>query len=77
MQFLILKLAKHTPLPSFSKLYSFCSEITYGSSVSVEGKLIESPGKGQKFELIAEKVTVCGKCDPEVCFIEISGVISH
>lgn len=40
-------------------------EITYGSSVSVEGKLIESPGKGQKFELVAEKVTVCGKCDPE------------
>ena len=43
----------------------------------MEGKLIESPGKGQKFELVAEKVTVCGKCDPEVCFIEISGVISH
>ena len=35
-------------------------KLTTGSSVSIEGKLVESPGKGQKVELQAKKVTVYG-----------------
>lgn len=35
-------------------------KLTTGSSVSVEGILAESPGKGQKVELQAKKVTVYG-----------------
>lgn len=35
-------------------------ELTTGSSVTVEGVLVESPGKGQKVELQAKKITVCG-----------------
>ncbi|XP_071127844.1 asparaginyl-tRNA synthetase-like [Mytilus edulis] len=41
------------------------NEITFGSSVSVEGKMIESPGQGQDYELLAEKISVCGTCNPE------------
>ena len=44
----------------------FYSEITFGSSVSVEGTLVESIGQRQKYELVADKVTVLGKCHPEV-----------
>ena len=35
-------------------------KLTTGSSVTVEGVLVESPGKGQKVELQAKKVTVYG-----------------
>ncbi len=39
--------------------------ITTGASVAVEGVLIESQGKGQKYELEAKKVELLGKADPE------------
>jgi asparaginyl-tRNA synthetase len=35
-----------------------------GASVAVEGELVESPGKGQRVELRAEKIEVFGFCDP-------------
>ena len=35
-------------------------KLTTGSSVSVEGVLVESPGKGQKVELLAKKISVFG-----------------
>ena len=38
------------------------STLTVGTSVSVEGKLVESPGGKQKWELQAEKITVFGEC---------------
>ena len=50
-----------------SSLDNYESEVVAlfpGSSVSVEGKLVESPGKGQRVELKAEKITVFGFCDP-------------
>ena len=35
-------------------------KITTGSSLSIEGTVIESPGEGQRFELHAEKIEVLG-----------------
>ena len=40
--------------------------ITTGASVSVNGKLIASQGKGQTVELVADDVVILGDCDPEV-----------
>ena len=39
--------------------------ITTGSSLYVEGKLVESMGKGQSVEIQAERVEVYGTADPE------------
>ena len=43
----------------------FLDEITTGSSLSITGKLIKSEGKNQQFEIIASKVNILGKSDPE------------
>ncbi|XP_041359181.1 probable asparagine--tRNA ligase, mitochondrial [Gigantopelta aegis] len=40
------------------------NDVTYGSCVSVEGRLVKSKHSGQEVELIAEKLTVLGECDP-------------
>ncbi len=40
-------------------------KLNTGSSVHVEGSLIESPGKGQKWEIKAKSVGVFGDADPE------------
>jgi aspartyl/asparaginyl-tRNA synthetase len=40
------------------------SRITVGASVCFEGKLVESQGKGQAVEVIAESVEIFGDCDP-------------
>lgn len=37
-----------------------------GSSVAVEGKLIESPGKGQKWEIHASALHLFGEASPEI-----------
>ncbi len=39
--------------------------ITTGASVSVDGTVIPSLGKGQKVEIKADSVTILGECDPE------------
>ncbi|MGN6567733.1 MAG: asparagine--tRNA ligase [Flavipsychrobacter sp.] len=39
--------------------------ITPGASLSVEGTVVASQGKGQKVEVKAEKVELLGACDPE------------
>jgi asparaginyl-tRNA synthetase len=41
------------------------SRLTTGSSVTVEGTVVDSPGKGQRFELQATSVTVYGFAPPE------------
>ncbi|MBF0412113.1 MAG: asparagine--tRNA ligase [Desulfamplus sp.] len=38
--------------------YAEIASVTTGSAVSVEGKLIESPGKGQRWEIHADRVDV-------------------
>jgi len=39
--------------------------ITTGASVSVDGMVVASQGKGQKVEVKAEKLTIMGDCDTE------------
>lgn len=39
--------------------------INTGTAISVEGELIESLGKGQKYEIKADKIEIHGDCDPE------------
>jgi len=38
-------------------------DITTGASIAVKGKLVESQGQGQKFEINAESIKIYGKCD--------------
>ena len=40
-------------------------QLSTGASVEITGKLVESPGKGQKIEMKGESVTVYGTADPE------------
>ena len=40
--------------------------LTTGSSVAITGKLVESPGKGQRVELQGEMVTIFGAADAEI-----------
>jgi len=39
--------------------------ITSGACISVEGQLVLSQGKGQKYEVIAREVDILGECDPQ------------
>ncbi len=39
--------------------------LTTGASVKVWGQLVESPGQGQKYEIQAERVELCGLADPD------------
>ena len=45
--------------------YNLVESLTTGCSVSVEGTLVESLGKGQKFELKADTVELLGTADPD------------
>ncbi|MEO0897796.1 MAG: asparagine--tRNA ligase [Bacteroidota bacterium] len=44
---------------------SLLKKINTGAAVAVEGKLVESQGKGQKVEVVAEKLEILGESDPE------------
>ena len=48
-----------------SPAYPLSAEINTGASVSVEGALVESPGKGQKWEIQGKKVDLFGGADQE------------
>src|SRR5436309_4904904 len=39
--------------------------ITNGASVSVDGTVVPSLGRGQKVEIKADSITILGDCDPE------------
>jgi len=39
--------------------------ITNGASISVDGTVIASQGKGQRVEVKADSITILGECDPE------------
>lgn len=45
--------------------YDQVSKLATGAAVEVVGTIVESQGKGQKYEVQAEKVTVVGECPPE------------
>lgn len=48
-------------LPNFDEL----TKISLGSSINVTGKLIQSPGDKQPFEISASSIEILGMCDPE------------
>lgn len=45
--------------------YANLKEINTGASVEISGELVESPGKGQKWELKADSIRMIGFADPE------------
>ena len=45
--------------------YAAAEVLTTGCSVSVLGRVVESPGKGQKYEIQARELQVVGESDPE------------
>ena len=45
--------------------YTLAESLSTGCSVSVVGSLVESPGKGQKYEVHARAVEILGYADPE------------
>lgn len=45
---------------------SLIRDITTGAALSVQGKVVESFGSGQRVELQAEEINVTGKSDPEL-----------
>lgn len=47
--------------------------ITTGCSLSVRGKLVESLGKGQSMEILAETIDLLGTCDPDVYPLQKKG----
>lgn len=49
-------------IPGYDKI---SEELSTGASVSVTGKIVESPGKGQAVEMQAKEVRIVGMCDPE------------
>lgn len=61
-QFKGIQVVIQATLPNFANL---TKELTTGASVMTTGKLVESPGKEQAFELQATEVTIVGSCDPE------------
>ena len=50
--------------PSLPEL-AVADTLTTGCSVSVSGLLVESPGKGQKYEIQADSIELVGSADPE------------
>ena len=44
--------------------YSESSRLSTGCSVAVKGELVESPAKGQRFEIRADSIEVYGWADP-------------
>ena len=45
--------------------YEVVESLTTGCSVSILGTLVESPGRGQKYELQANRIELVGPSDPE------------
>ncbi len=45
--------------------YALFADLTTGSSVAITGKLIDSPAKGQKYEIQAKDIELYGKADPD------------
>src|SRR5438105_1138071 len=43
--------------------YTDIQKLTTGASIQITGKLVESQGKGQKWELVADKIEIVGAAD--------------
>ncbi len=57
-----LQIVIDTNMPKYEETISLLST---GASVKITGKIVQSPGKEQSIELMAQDITVIGKCDPE------------
>ncbi|MBO9998700.1 MAG: asparagine--tRNA ligase [Cyanobacteria bacterium SID2] len=57
-----LQVVLNPDLPEYETLLK---RLNTGASVEVQGSLVESPAKGQRIELKAEEVEVCGEVDSE------------
>lgn len=51
----------------------FLKPITTGACICVEGKLVESQGKGQSVEVLAEKIEIYGTADPDTYPLQKKG----
>lgn len=49
-------------------------QLTAGCSISVEGEIKESGGRGQKTEMLAQKISIHGWADPESYPLQKSGI---
>lgn len=49
-------------MPHFEKIIN---DLSTGVSVAITGKIVESPGKHQEYEMQASNITIIGTCDPE------------
>ena len=54
-----LQIVANNDLPNYDEI----TKLYTGASISVLGKIIESPGEGQKYEMQAETVTIHGNTD--------------
>lgn len=45
--------------------YEHIADIATGTALAVAGALVESPGKGQRWELKAERIEIVGACDDD------------
>ena len=59
-QFSGLQIIAENTIENYEKILP---QLTTGAAISVTGKLVESPSKGQSFELQATKIEVIGACD--------------
>ena len=57
-----LQVIAEKSLPSYEQIIQ---QLTTGTSISITGKLAESPGKNQALELKAQSIHVYGSCNPE------------
>jgi asparaginyl-tRNA synthetase len=49
-------------IPDYARIIDALST---GVSIAAQGKIVESPGKNQEYEMVAKSVTIIGACDPE------------
>ena len=69
-----LQVIADASLPGYSDLLL---QLTTGASLSVKGRLVESPGKNQALELKAEEIRILGLCDPTRYPLQKNGILSN
>ena len=64
-------------IQAFADLAQFSEDqiklVTTGACVAITGKLVESLGQGQKFEIQAEQIEILGEADPETYPLQKKG----
>lgn len=51
--------------PDLPNYNAILAQLSTGVSISVTGKVVESPGKNQEYEVQAKSISILGYCDPE------------